>query len=90
MKLLYLEQWGDWDNVISILFIGNEYSPDPVDMQQRIQALFPTNESKGKRLTVQSNKDLYKEKEDIRRLLNKNGYTEFVPNSVLICRSLNE
>lgn len=90
MKLLYLEQWGDWDNVISVLFVGNEYSPDPVDMMQRIQAQYPENRTKGKRLTVQANNDLYKEKEDIRRLLNKNGYTEFVPNSVLICRSLNE
>lgn len=90
MKLLYLEQWGDWGNIISVLFVGNEFSPDPLDMQQRIQAQFPVTRANSKRLTVQANQDLYKEKEDIRRLLNKNGYTEFVPNSVLICRSLDE
>lgn len=90
MKLLYLEQWGDWSNIISTLYIGNEFSPDPLDMQQRIQSLFPTNRTNSKRLTVQANNDLYREKDDIRSLLNKHGYTEFVPNSVLICRNLDE
>lgn len=90
MKLLYLEQWGDWDNIISTLYVGNEFSPDPLDMQQRIQAQFPTNRTNSKRLTVQANNDLYKEKEDLRKLLNKHGYTEHIPSSVLICRSLHE
>lgn len=72
------------------LFVGNEFSPDPIDMLQRIQTLHQTIATKdvfGKELEIHCNKDIEHHNTaiaDIKSLLTKNGYVEYNPPIVIV------
>lgn len=71
----------------STLYVGNEFSPDPLDMLQRIQGLkkdISTKEPFVKRVDVQSrNPEEYITTDaDIKKLLAKNGYVEYNPHII--------
>mgnify|MGYP006939749214 CR=1 FL=1 len=71
----------------TVLYIGNEFSPDPLDMLQRIQGSkkgSSTKEPFAKRVDVQTrNLEEYNNTDaDIKKLLAKNGYVEYNPHIV--------
>lgn len=92
MKLLSLNQFGDWSNVVGDLYIGNEFSPDPVDMIAKIQTAYPITKTDSffKALRVQAKISVYDDMEDLERLLKKNGYTKYNPPSILLVDNIEE
>lgn len=72
------------------LYVGNEFSPDPIDMLQRIQILTQNISVKKpfqKELEIFCNKDIEQHDNviaDIKSLLTKNGYVEYNPPIVIV------
>lgn len=90
MKLFYFSMYGDWDNIINTLYVGNEYSPDPADMLLKIQAQFPIHEVRPSCTLLQMNSRLLNEEADIIKLLNRCGYTQFTPVTAILVKSLED
>ncbi|HAO2062047.1 TPA: hypothetical protein IHJ80_005029 [Escherichia coli] len=72
------------------LYVGNEFSPDPIDMLQRIQTLTQNISVKKpfqKELEIFCDKDIEQHDNvisDIKSLLIKNGYVEYNPPIVIV------
>lgn len=72
------------------LYVGNEFSPDPIDMLQRIQILTQNISVKKpfqKELEIFCNNDIEQHDNviaDIKSLLTKNGYVEYNPPIVIV------
>lgn len=81
MKILEYVHGSDYQRV---LYVGNEFSPDPLDMLQKIKSITQIISTKGnfdKRLDVTArNDDEYDEvTEAVINLLTKNGYVVYNP-----------
>lgn len=73
----------------STLYIGNEFSPDPLDMLERVKAIYPQLASKEafeREIVLNTdNKALDDQvQQDVINLLTKNGYVEYNPCTVII------
>lgn len=76
MKILAIERYGDFSMPYLILFKGSEGSPEPSVVLAELEAVnYPIN--------VFSDQDSQLE-EQMTRILNRNGYTEFEPPKVTI------
>lgn len=83
-----------YDSDLYDIYVGNEFSPDPLDMQQKIQDAFKNHSTKdtfSRELIVDSgyanDKDLdksIKTIEHVRKLLTKNGYVVYNPHIITI------
>lgn len=90
MKIIKL--YYDYD--LYDLYVGNEFSPDPLDMQQKIQEAFKNHSTKDDsrhELVVDSGYEADKDIEKItkvttyiKNLLTKNGYVVYNPHTVII------
>ncbi|UYE98860.1 hypothetical protein XbC2_440 [Xanthomonas phage XbC2] len=76
MKIVAIERYGDFDMPYLILFKGSETSPEPEVVLAELKAInYP--------ISVFSDDD-EKLQEQMTRILNRNGYTEFEPPTVTI------
>ncbi len=76
MKILAIERYGDFDMPYLVLFKGSEESPEPSVVLAELEAInYPVDV-----FTDQDNKL----QEQMTRILNRNGYTEFEPPMVTI------
>lgn len=92
MKILCLNQFGDWGNVVGEIYIGNEFSPDPADMIMKVRNAYPINEDDDffDALRVQAKRSVYNDLEDLERLLLKNGYVKYTPPSILVVDNIGD
>lgn len=81
MKILEYVHGSDYQ---SVLYVGNEFSPDPLDMLQKIKSITQIISTKGnfdKRLdvTARNDNEYYEVEEAVKNLLTKNGYVAYNP-----------
>ncbi|WOL22901.1 hypothetical protein [Escherichia phage vB_EcoM_JNE01] len=73
----------------STLYIGNEFSPDPLDMLERVKAIYPQLASKEafeREIVLNTDNKVLDDQvqQDVINLLTKNGYVEYNPCTVII------
>lgn len=87
MKILNLEVETFNGEVIIKTFIGNDFSPDPMDVQNRIISRFKPSqlvqETFSRDLDVYClGEEISTDEEDVLAILTKAGYTEYQPVTV--------
>lgn len=81
MKILeYIHEGGTY----STIYIGNEFSPDPLDMLQKINSITTDINTKSTfdrvlNVNTRNFKEYVEVQESVKSLLTKNGYVEYNP-----------
>ena len=86
MKLLSIYKINEWDSLQQILYVGDEFSLDPMDVMIKIHSQYPfMNFSPDHREHILKSKKDYDEcVEDVHKLLTRSGYTVYNPCSLTI------
>lgn len=89
MKIVSLMQYGNYDMQYGSIYVGNEFSPDPSDMIQKIRSAYPISTAHGTEVTVQAKVNTIQDEEDIVKMLARNGYVLYNPHTVLLVDDIN-
>jgi|AGFS01.1.fsa_nt_gi hypothetical protein len=91
-KIIVLSYFNNEDVVQEHIFVGNEFSRDPSDVQQIIRDTFRTTSSTDNVIIENNEAETFKETWSIRdsnivqvrRVLQQNGYTEHKPKRICV------
>lgn len=78
-KIIVLQCYNEDGFSTDLIFVGNEFSRDPSDVLQLVQTQFKSG-IVDEELVVDNSTD----REDIIRVLNKNGYEEVQPKRICV------
>lgn len=86
MKLLSIFKINEWDCLEQILYVGDEFALDPMDVMIKIHNQYPFIKFSPdvREHTLKSQENYEQCVEDVHKLLTRSGYTVYNPCSLII------